>query len=130
MKRILIYFGAGCLGAVANSLVVWLFGDLGINRSLGVSIAPALTPAWIYPRVVWGGLWGLLFVLPFARSKPLLKGSLLSLMPTIIQLLVVFPYKAGKGLAGLELGLMAPILVVFFNWVWGMVTALTIRWSR
>ena len=130
MKRILIYFAAGCLGAVANSIVVWLFGDLGINRSLGVSIAPSLTPAWLYPRVVWGGLWGLLFVLPFARSKPLLKGSLLSLMPTMIQLLVVFPYKAGKGLAGLELGLMTPILVVFFNWVWGMVTALTIRWSR
>ena len=59
MKRLLILFAAGCLGALANSLLVWLSGDLGITRSMGVSIAPALTPNWLYPRIVWGGIWGL-----------------------------------------------------------------------
>jgi len=39
MKRVLIFFAAGCLGAFANSVVVWLFGDLGISKSLGVSIS-------------------------------------------------------------------------------------------
>lgn len=130
MKKLLICFAAGSLGALANSLTVWLFGDLGITRSLGVSIAPALTPAWLYPRIVWGGLWGLLFVLPMLQSRSLARGSILSLFPTAVQLFVVFPLQAGKGIGGIELGLLTPLCVVFFNWVWGVTTALTIRFAK
>lgn len=130
MKKPLIVFAAGCLGALANSLAVWFFGSTGINQALGVSIAPMLSPAWLYPRIVWGGLWGLLFLLPLLNSKPLAKGAILSIFPTLVQLFVVFPFKAGKGMAGLELGLLTPLLVLFFNLVWGIVTALVIRWSR
>ena len=130
MKKVLIFFAAGCLGALANCLVVWLFGDLGITKLLGVSISPPLTAGWLYPRIVWGGIWGLLFILPLLQSKPLLKGSILSLFPTAIQLFVVFPLKAHKGVAGLELGLYTPLFVIFFNWVWGAVTALTIKLAK
>ena len=90
MKKMMICFSAGCLGALANSLVVWQFGDLGIARWAGVSIAPTLTPGWLYPRIVWGGIWGLLFVLPFLKSRFLLKGTLLSLLPTAVQLFFIF----------------------------------------
>jgi hypothetical protein len=128
MKRVLIFFAAGCLGAFANSLVVWLFGDLGINKSLGVAIAPALTANWLYPRIVWGGIWGMIFFLPLLNSKPFSKGTILSLFPTIVQLFIVFPYKAKKGVAGIEL--LTPVLVFVFNWVWGVVTSLTIRYSK
>jgi len=130
MKKLLIFFAAGCLGAFANSITVWLFGDLGITASAGVSISPTLSANWLYPRLVWGGLWGLLFILPMMQSKPLLKGTLLSLFPTLVQLLVVFPYKTRYGIAGLELGILTPAFVLFFNWIWGVVTALTIRFAH
>ena len=130
MKKLLIYFAAGCLGALANSLTVWLFGDLGIAKQFSVSIAPSLSPAWLYPRIVWGGIWGLLFVLPILNSKLIRKGSLLSLIPTAVQLFVVFPYKANKGMAGLALGQLTPVFVVFYNWIWGVVTALAIKFSK
>jgi len=130
MNKMLVFFAAGCLGALANSLAVWFFGDFGITSSFGVSIAPSLTPKWLYPRIVWGGLWGLLFVLPIFKSNLLLKGTVLSLFPTAIQLFVIFPFKAHKGMAGLELGLYTPLLVLFFNWVWGVVTALTIKFGN
>lgn len=130
MKKLLIVFAAGCAGALANSLTVWLFGDLGISRSLGVAISPALSPAWLYPRIVWGGLWGLLFALPFLQSRLFWKGTLLSLLPTAVQLFIVFPFKAHKGIAGLELGLLTPLLVLFFNWIWGIATALTIKLAK
>ncbi|WP_457551627.1 hypothetical protein [Desulfobacula sp.] len=129
MKKLLVFFAAGCLGALANSIAVWLFGYFGITSSFGVSIAPSLTPGWLYPRIVWGGIWGLLFILPMLQSKLLLKGAVLSLFPTAVQLLVVFP-KAHKGMAGLDLGLFTPLFVLFFNWVWGVVTALTIRFEK
>ena len=130
MKKILIFFAAGCLGAFANSLAVWLFGALGITKALGVAISPALTANWLYPRIVWGGIWGMLFFLPFLNSKPLSKGTVLSLFPTIVQLFIVFPYKAKKGVAGLELGYLTPVFVLFFNWVWGVVTSLIIKYSK
>ncbi|EGG99401.1 hypothetical protein imdm_1139 [gamma proteobacterium IMCC2047] len=72
----------------------------------------------------------MLFILPMMQSKPLLKGTLLSLFPTLVQLLVVFPYKTRYGIAGLELGILTPAFVLFFNWIWGVVTALTIRFAR
>ncbi len=130
MKKILICFAAGCLGALANSVTVWLFGDLGISRQLGVAIAPHLSAGWLYPRIVWGGIWGLLFLLPLLRSKPVLQGSILSLAPTAMQLFYVFPVQAHKGIGGLDLGLLTPLLVVFFNLIWGIVTALTVKLSK
>ncbi len=130
MDRLLILFAAGCLGALANSIAVWLFGLLGVTALFGVSIAPSLTAAWLYPRIVWGGIWGLLFFFPLMNSRPLLKGAILSLLPTAVQLFVVFPLKAGKGIAGLDLGLLTPLFVLFFNWVWGVVTVLTISAAK
>ena len=130
MKKILICFAAGCLGALANSIVVWAFGDFGITREFGVTIAPTLTSAWLYPRIVWGGIWGLLFVLPLLNAKPFSKGALLSLFPTLVQLLVVFPMKANKGYFGLDLGLLTPAFVVIFNLVWGVVTSLTVKTAK
>jgi len=130
MNRLLIFFAAGCLGGLANSVTVWLFGQFSITSTFGVSIAPSLTPGWLYPRLVWGGIWGLLFVLPVMQSKLLVKGFILSLFPTAIQLFVVFPLKAHKGIAGIELGLFTPIFVIIFNWVWGVTTALVIKYSK
>ena len=129
-KKILICFAAGCFGGIINSLAVWLGGDLGISKSLGVLIAPALTPVWLYPRIVWGGIWGFLFLLPIMNSRAFAKGTLISLFPTLVQLFIVFPYKADKGIAGLQLGLLTPVFVMIYNWVWGIVTALMIKFSR
>jgi len=45
-------------------VAVWAAGTYHLTARLGVGIAPALTPNWLYPRLVWGGLWGFLFMLP------------------------------------------------------------------
>lgn len=130
MKKLLICFAAGCLGALANSLAVWAFGEYGITKQFGVAIAPALKLAWLYPRIVWGGIWGLLFVLPFLNSKLITKGAIISLFPTLVQLLVIFPIQANKGYFGLELGMYTPAVVVFFNLIWGIVAALAIKLAK
>ena len=130
MKKLLICFAAGCLGALANSLTAWAFGEYGINKQIGVAMAPALTTAWLYPRIVWGGIWGFLFVLPFMNTRLITKGALISLFPTLVQFFVIFPLQAKKGYFGLELGLYTPVLVTFFNLVWGVVAALAIKISK
>ena len=130
VKEVSLTFAAGVLGGLANSLTVWLFGLVGLNQLLGVSLAPALTPAWLYPRLVWGGLWGWLFLLRFPRLTYLSRGLVFSLGPSLVQIFLVFPLKAQKGVGGIELGYLTPLLVLFFNAVWGLVTALWLRWSR
>ena len=114
-RALSLVFVAGCVGAVANSLVVWLFADLGITAALGVKIARKLTSAWLYPRIVWGGVWGFLFLLPVLRSSLLARGLVFSLGPSLVMLFVVFPMKAKKGMLCLDLWTMTPALVLIFN---------------
>jgi hypothetical protein len=123
-RRLTLVFSAGCFGGLVNSLTLWFLGEYGVTADIGVKIAPRLTATWLYPRLVWGGLWGFLFVLPLLRGSHLLRGVVLSLGPSVIQLLVVFPHITHKGLMGLKLGVMTPVLVLFLNAVWGVSTVL------
>jgi len=126
-RKISLVFAAGCLGGLINSLAVWIFGELGISSALGVNIAPNLTPTWLYPRLVWGGIWGLLFLLPLMQTRIFARGLIYSIGPTLVQLFVVFPMKANKGMLGLDLGLLTPLLVVVFNAIWGWTAAIWLK---
>lgn len=112
------------------SLAIWASGYFGITGSLNIQMAPALTPPWLYQRIVWGGLWGFLFLLPILGPKAFSRGTLISLFPTLVQLFFIFPYKEGKGMAGIGLGLLTPIFVLVYNWIWGVVTSVTVKLSR
>jgi hypothetical protein len=127
-RNLSLIFAAGAFGGLAKCLVAWAFGAAGLNAALGFKMAPALTPMWIYQHVVWGGLWALLFLLP-VRGSYYLRGVIYSLGQTLIQLVIIFP-NMGKGLLGLELGYMAPVLVTCFGVVWGLATAFWLKYSR
>jgi hypothetical protein len=127
LKHTTMAFGAGCLGGLVNSLCLWLMGLYGIPRSVGVNLAPALTPGWLYPRVVWGGIWGGLFLLPLLRNSPIKRGLIISLGPTLVQLMVVFPHHTPHGIMGMGLGALTPVFVIVLNGVWGIVAALWIH---
>ena len=124
IRKLSLVFASGVFGGLVNSTALWLCGKYGVTAQFGVKLAPALTPSWLYPRLVWGGIWGILFLLPLAQNRPFQQGLLLSLGPTIVQLVVVFPYQLNKGMMGLELGTLTPVFVLFFNAVWGVAAAL------
>jgi hypothetical protein len=123
-RKLSLVFASGCLGGILNAVVVWLFGRAEITAELGVKIAPSLTPAYLYQRTVWGGIWGLLFLIPAFKNRPLSQGLLFSLGPTIVQLFVIFPNYLNKGMLGLDLGAFTPAFVLFFNATWGVAAAL------
>ena len=126
-RKLSLVFAAGSIGALANSLAVWLFGLLGITAAFGVKIAPALTSSWLYPRIVWGGMWGALLLLPVIKKAPALRGLVLSIVPTLVTLFVVYPAK-GKGMMGLELGTLTPLFPLFFNAIWGVAAGAWYGW--
>ncbi|MBI4792198.1 MAG: hypothetical protein HY789_05605 [Deltaproteobacteria bacterium] len=123
LKNMAVCFAAGCAGGLANSIVLWLAGATGVTTALGVNLAPAFTPAWLYPRIVWGGLWGFLFLVPVLRNSPFWRGLAWSAGPTAVQLCIIFPLVAKKCLFWLALGALTPLLVVLFNAVWGVAAA-------
>ena len=116
-------FCGGVFGALANNVLLWMAGAYGWTAALGVTLAPEWTLPWLYQRLVWGGLWGLAFVPRFMPNSCALRGTLVSIGPTLVQLLIVFPNQLDKGFWGLELGNMTPLVVVIANAVWGMAAA-------
>ncbi|WP_049721573.1 hypothetical protein [Gilvimarinus polysaccharolyticus] len=129
MRRWLLVFAAGALGALVSALAMWLAGRYGLTQSLGVRLAPALSAHWLYPRIVWGGLWGFLFLLPLFGSRWLLKSAVLALVVSLIQLFVIYPYTTPYGVAGLELGMMMPVVTYIFAFIWALAAAISLRLS-
>lgn len=130
MKNFLLAFAAGCVGGVIYCITMWLFTRYGITQSFGVSLYGSIAPQWMYPRIVWGGLWGLLFLLPMLTNSIFLRSLVISLIPTLVHLLIIYPFYLGKGFAGLQLGLLAPLLVWFFFWIWALSTAITLKLAK
>jgi hypothetical protein len=129
VRKISLVFAAGVLGGLLNSLAVWGAGEFGITAAAGVKIAPKLSAAWLYPRLIWGGIWGILFLVPMMQTRIWSRGFIYSLGPTLVQLFIVFPMKANKGMMGVDLGLLTPVFVVIFNAIWGWTTAIWLRWT-
>ena len=120
LQKISLSFVAGSLGGLTNTIAVWFFGAIGLSAALGVHIAPPLTSPWLYQRLVWGGLWGWLFLLPLTGLSYPVRGLLYSLGPSLVQLFVVFPFQAHKGVLGWQLGYLTPVFVLFYNAIWGL----------
>jgi hypothetical protein len=131
-----VCFCAGMLGALCSSLVVWQAGQMGLPTMAGVRMSPSLTPDWLYSRLVWGGLWGLIYFLVVGplkyRRHWARKGLWISLLPTAFQLLYVFPEITHFGWFGLDLGQFTPLFVLSYNLVWGLCTGIFCRlfWGR
>jgi hypothetical protein len=131
-----VCFTAGVIGALFNSLALWWSGAWNLTAMAGVAIAPDLTLDWLYPRLVWGGLWALVFWLfvasPRSRRQWVRKGLLVSLLPTAVQLFYIFPYHTPHDTMGMALGTFTPLFVLVFNAVWGVFTAVFTRlfWGR
>lgn len=129
-------FTAGLIGALVNSLAAYYAGVWELTGMLGVKIQPELSLAWLYPRLVWGGIWGLAYYFtigrPRSRKHWVRKGLWVSLLPTAVQLFIIFPNTTPHGMMGFGLGQLTPLVVVILNLIWGFSTGLFTRifWGR
>lgn len=122
LRRISLYYAAASLGGLAVALTAWVLGSAGVPDMMGVALKPALEKATIYRLMVWGGIWGLVFLLPFSLRPLWLKGLVLTIAPVAVALLVVVPLRGGEMLL-LDKGALAPLYIYLINIPWGLVTA-------
>ncbi len=120
VKIISFVLVAGAFGGLVNSIVVWLLGATGITPALGFSMAPEWTFEWMGRRVFASALWGIIFLIPVYKDAPVKKGVLLSVLPWLSSVLVVFPMQMGTGFFGLGFGMGTPIWTFLFAGIWGV----------
>jgi hypothetical protein len=122
LRSLALAFAAGCGGAGIRALAMWGFAQAGWTVLVGSH--SALQPGALYPRIVWGGLWGFLFLMPLARKSFWIGGLLAGLIVTLVQW-VLLPLWWHHSL---HFDLMPLLNALLLNLIWGLATALLLKW--
>lgn len=122
IRKVSAAFAGGAIGGFVDSFNIWFMGKVGISDLIGLSMKPEFSAPWLYQRMVWGGIWMLLLLLPLLKKKVIMRGCLFSLLPSAMMLFMVLP-EMGKGMLGLGFGAVTPLVVIGLNCIYGMVAS-------
>ena len=128
-ERLSVAFTGGAVAAAVKNAAWWGLARHGIAEPYASAFAPHLTLTAFAPHLVWGSLWGLVFLIPLRWQSWWLRGALWSLAPAAVELFYTLPHRSGYGPMGLGLGTLAPLGVLAGALVWGLLTSLWIRLS-
>lgn len=131
-----VCFVAGMLGSVGTVLFLWGCNEFNVFSLIRVNFPQTLQLAKLYPHIFIGGFWGLAYFftvgVPRHRRHWVRKGLWFSLLPALVAIFYTYPYVYHKGMAGFDLGMLAPVVIVIANLVWGLFTGFFARlfWGR
>lgn len=123
LRKVSGAYTGGAVGALAATGILWLLGRAGLTARFDIGLRADLAPSALYWQVVWGGIWGLMLLLPLWKGQPVRRGLLFALGPVAAMLFLVFP-RAGRGYLGMGYGQFAPLLVLALGLLWGIIAAL------
>jgi hypothetical protein len=124
-RKLPIVFSSGAFGGFVEALAFYIFSLAGIVTMFGMPAAPGWKPEMIYRPVVWGGLWGIAFIIPFLDELYILKGIVLSLLPTLAAWFIFIPRRMP---ANTHLGIKSLLLITVLNAIWGVATVLLTKY--
>ncbi len=114
LRLVTLAIGAGAFGAIILGVFGQLFTSLKVQQLLGFTAdAPPAFPAALYMYLVWGGIWGLLLVIPILNRLWWLKGALIGVLAT-----AAIPLYFEPAFAQAPAGRF--IYVVVLNIIWGI----------
>jgi len=131
-----VCYVAGLLGGIAAALFIWGCNTWGISELINVNFVQVLGLEAFYPKMFVGGLWGLGYFFtvgtPRQRRHWIRKALWYSLIPSAFALFYLHPYVYHQGLAALDMGMLAPLMIVVSNLIWGFFTGFFTRlfWGR
>jgi hypothetical protein len=131
IRSLSLAFTAGAFGAFIYAVTAHFFSAYGVTRAFGVRLDYVMTPESLYPRLVWGGLFALLLLVPILERKYCIyRGVVLGVLLALVHLLIIYPYMTRKGFLGLKFGVWAPAFIIFYNAVWGIFAAFWLDYTR
>ncbi len=107
------YLSCGFAAGAVGSLVL-LFLIFGLHK---LGKGPEVTTALIYKDIVWGGLWGLLLVLPVLSNRWWLRGIILGVLAGVVLMIFFMP-------GGQAANIIQIIVIFIVHIVWGLTAAL------
>ena len=123
LRQATLAFSAGALGALVNRGVLVLFGALQVMEP------PEVTKPWLYQALVWGGLWGFLFLIPW-NARWWLRGLVFGLGPSAGVWFVIYPFVRDAGVFGFKLGFGAALIPLIANSAWGLAASAWLEFVR
>lgn len=114
LKRSSLLFTAGAIGGVATVVLFYVRGALGLG-------GPPVSLGLLYKQMVWGGLWGLVLLVPLFAGRWWLKGLIVGFLAGLAALVIFLPMN-GVPVAKLGPGFWATVLLANAI-VFGLVTA-------
>lgn len=122
LRNMSLAFTGGAIGGFVDSVNIWLMGTSGISDFIGISMKPAFTTPWLYKRMIWGGIWMLLLLLPILKNRMFLRGILMSLAPSAMMIFMVLPAMK-SGPFGTGFGVLMPVVVLLLNFIYGSIAS-------
>lgn len=121
-RKISASFTAGVVAALLVALILRYLDRSGLFARIAVTLKPGIAFDHLLRECAWGGIWGLLSLLPLLKARTALRGLVIGLFPAAFTLFYRMP-RQGHGLLGLNYGDWAP-LVILASWlIWGMASA-------
>lgn len=127
LRKLSAGFSSGVVGALVFSVLYWLSIHFSLTNQMGIFLT--VPGSWrnilaaLYPCLVWGGIFGLLFLLPWLPKYWWVRGVLFSLIPTVIMLIYYIPQVMDGGMFGVSLGKYTFAFFVAMNAIWGLVAS-------
>jgi hypothetical protein len=120
--RMSLSLAGGAVAGLLQTLIIVALSNLAIFQALGMPFKIPFTLPYLYQRITWGGLWGLLFLIPlFTSWRNTNRGLIFALVPACASLFYFLPYQDNMGWFGLGMGTLWPGVVVIFAVLWGYI---------
>lgn len=122
--RLSLAIAGGAVAGLVQTLVIVGLSNITFFQVLGMPFAIPFTLPYLYQRITWGGLWGLLFLIPLLRGwLHWQRGLIFAAAPAAASLFYFLPAE-GNGMLGLKMGPLWPVIVIAFALLWGYLTGL------
>ena len=115
LRRGSLAFAAGAFGVILFYLVMQAGIGAGIMKPTGKALEFLTSKLFLYRSVVWGGIWGFAFMIPFLKGKWWLRGPIVGAAATLV---AIFVFRGGQ--ADLTFVIGAVVLNVV---CWGLTAA-------
>jgi len=115
LRRGSLAFASGCFGVILFYLVFRAGIASGMIKPPEAALKLLTSKLFLYRSVVWGGIWGFAFMIPFLKGKWWLRGPIVGAAATLV---AIFVFRGGQ--ADLTFVIGAVILNVI---CWGMTAA-------
>ena len=120
--RMSVAAAAGAVGGVLQTLIIVALSEMSLFQLVGLPFKIPFTLPYLYQRITWGGLWGLLFLIPLLPNTAHWKrGLIFAAGPALASLLFFLPFQDDMGWFGLKMGVVWPVVVVIFALIWGYI---------